>query len=136
MSFANLFTVSYWFSAPLLPSSTALWIMGIVWGLLVIGACFASYRTRNARDGITRGVWRRFAGWAWTMSILGWLLFFARYERIFIFNRRYWLLIWLIAAVWWLVFVMRHAKRRAPALSRQAEEEAFRERYLPKPKNG
>lgn len=136
MSLGNLLSFSYWFDAPLSPSNTALWIMGVVFGLVVVGAIFAWYRTQNAQDGITRGVWRRFARLAWTMGILGWLLFFARYERVLIFNRRYWLAVWLIATVWWFVMVMRHAKRRAPALSRQAEEEAFRERYLPKPKHG
>lgn len=136
MSFANLFSFSYWFAAPFSPSNVALLIMGITWGLFLVGAIFAWYRTRNARDGIMRGVWRRFARFAWTMGILGWLLFFARYERVLIFNRRYWLAVWFIATVGWLIMVLRHAKRRAPALSRQAEEEAFRDRYLPKPKNG
>ncbi len=136
MSFGNLFSSSYWFDAPPSPSNTALLIMGVIFGLVVVGAFFAWYRTKNARDGITRGVWRRFARLAWTMGILGWVLFFARYERVLIFNRRFWLAVWFIVAVWWFFTVMRHAQRRAPALSRQAEEEAFRERYLPKQKHG
>lgn len=135
MSFANLLTFSYWFQTPLSPTTRALWIMGIVCGLFMVFAVISSVRSRTARDGVSRGVWRRFAAWAWTMGILGWFLFFARYERIVIFNRRYWWVVWLIPTVWWFWVVWRHARERAPALSQAARETAFRERYLPKSKN-
>lgn len=135
MSFSNLLSYSYWFSNPLSPSPTALWIMGVVCGLLIVFAIIASVRRHTAQDGVNRGVWRRFAMWAWTMGILGWFLFFARFERVLIFDRRYWWIVWLIPTVVWFWFVLRHARERAPALSQAAKEAAYRERYLPQPKS-
>lgn len=134
MSFGNLLNYSYWFSAPLSPSSAALWIMGIVWGLFIAFAVVASVRRRSAPDGVSRGVWRRFAAWAWTMGIFGWFLFFARFERVLIFNQRYWWIVWLIPTAVWFWFVWRHARERAPALSVAAKDAAYRERYLPQSK--
>lgn len=134
MFLANLFTSSYWFQAPLSPTARALWIMGVVCGLFIVFAVVSSLRSRAARDGIARGVWRRFATWAWTMGILGWFLFFARFELVLIFNRRYWWIAWLIPTVLWFWLVWRHARERAPALSTAAKEAAYRERYLPQSK--
>lgn len=134
MSFSNLFKYSYWFVSPLSPSVKALWIMGIFFTLFIIFGVFALYRRAHAIDGVSRGVWRRFAGWAFTAGIFGYFFWFARYEQVLIFRDRYWLLIWLVITLVWLGFVVRHAKKRAPALNTKAREEAYRERYLPKPK--
>mgnify|MGYP001560295005 CR=1 FL=1 len=134
MSLGNILTASYWFQSPLSPTPRALWIMGVVWGLFIVFAVVASVRLRTARDGVARGVWRRFAAWAWTMGILGWLLFFSRFDRVLFFNRRYWWIVWLIPAVIWFLLVRRHARERAPALSAAARDAAYRERYLPKSK--
>ena len=132
--FGNLFKLSYWFSKPLTIRPEGLWTLGVIFGLVVIAAIVFTLMHRKAQDGVTRGVWRRFAYWAWTMSILGWLYFFARYEKMLIFQRRYWFALWFIGAAVWLYFVLRHARKRAPALNAKAKEQAFKERYLPKSK--
>jgi len=131
MSLSNIFKLSYWFGKPLSPSSTALWITGIIFGALIIFGIIAIWRYKVAETGIVRGVWRRFAQWAWTAGIVGWILWLARYERILIFRRRYWLAIWVIGGIVWLWFVLRHARKRVPALHAEARERNYRERYLP-----
>ena len=134
MSFGNLFDASYWFSAPFAPSIRALVIMAIVFGLFIIFGAVAWHRRVHSPDGITRGVWRRFAAWAWTSGVIGFVFYFLRYERIIFFQNRFWLLAWFVMALVWFIFVLRHARHRAPALNQQSKEEAYKERYLPKSK--
>lgn len=134
-SLGNFFDWGYWFGKPLTASSNALWAMGILFTAIFLFGLYSAKKRKEVDTGIQRGVWRRFAQWGITFGILGWVFWLARYETMLIFRRRYWMLLWFLAALWWLRKALRHAKHRAPALNAEAKQEAFRERYLPKRKN-
>lgn len=70
---------------------------------------------------------------AW-MSAFGLIMVLARHERAPLISARFWLLVWLILAVWWLYRIIRYQIKTVPEAKRRIEQKKQFIKYLPKKK--
>jgi len=112
----NIFTFSYWFS--LRPDFFVNWIAQIVLIffilLFVVSLFLKIYVTKYKVDKLLKKFWRKLSDLLLVMSLLGFLLYFFSYERIYIFSMRVWYLLWLGLFVWWAWNVYKYITIEIP----------------------
>ena len=131
MSFAHLFTMSYWFSQPFTAYGLVKWFWVLSFLFLILFGIVARIVRNSQNDKTLRELWRRVSNLGFTTGLLGLLWLFFRQERIPFFAWRFWLLIWLVLFVWWLCNLLIYSVKRLPVIR---EEKKYREeisKYLP-----
>jgi membrane associated rhomboid family serine protease len=68
------------------------------------------------------------------MGIMGLILVFFTHELVYFFGARFWYLVWLVVAVWWLIAIIRHLTVVVPGQSASFAEKARIEKWIPKGK--
>jgi len=66
------------------------------------------------------------------LGVIGLLITWTRYERVLVFSSRYWLLVWLAAAIIWLYPIMKYWIKIMPEAKKRSEEKKAFQKYLPK----
>lgn len=125
----NLLTPGYWFNLrpePLLPNAQKI-LLGILLGWLIFTVVTALWKRRS---GIYRGLWQSLYALSLTNLLIGLILWFFNYEAVPFFSARFWLGLWLIAALAWLIFVLRKLKVISRRRKKLVAEEALK-KYLP-----
>ncbi len=77
---------------------------------------------------------RKFYTYFFTLGSTGLILFFFRQERVYLFNLRFWLLLWFVVGLVWLFFIIRYLILDLPDEKRRMRELEVYRRYLPKKK--
>lgn len=72
-----------------------------------------------------------FLGW---MSGFGLIMVLARNERAPLISARFWLVVWLVIAAWWLCRIIRYQVKTVPEAKKQIEQKKQFMKYLPKKK--
>ena len=76
----------------------------------------------------------KLASWAWTMSLLGYVLLFFSVERVSFVSARLFYLFWAVIAIWWLVLIIRYAVTDIPRLVENQQKKDDSKKYLPQKK--
>ncbi|WKZ28926.1 MAG: hypothetical protein QY323_05380 [Patescibacteria group bacterium] len=131
-----LLSWSYWFSfqaRELMPSVKMALL--VLFGALVVLGFIAG---RLAKKKTSSMLWveggKRFASFGYWMGIMGLLLVFFTHELVYFFGARFWFLVWLVLAVWWLIAIARHLLVVVPGQSASFAEKARIEKWIPKGK--
>ena len=136
MDITKLFDLQYIFTvnpAPLQPLQRGIAIA--VFGLLIIIAIIAVIWSHKKQiDRVTKKVTLKSSTFAFTLGLIGWVLFFLRQARVYFFSRRFFFLFWLIATIIWLVYLLKYIFKKAPAQRQTLTERQEFEKYLPKKK--
>lgn len=72
-----------------------------------------------------------FFGW---LSFLGLFIVLARHERAPFISARFWLIIWIIIAIWWLYKIIKYQIKIVPEAQKQIEQKKQLQKYLFKKK--
>jgi len=130
MNFKNLFYLDYWLSQPAVAKGTALWLL--VGGFLLLIAVGLILRILVAyrQDKLDKIMLRRFGAFGMTMGLLGMMWMFFRQERIPFLAWRFWLLLWLLVAVWWLIRILEYIIKRVPVIRKEKISKEDKEKYL------
>ena len=131
MSFANLLSWSYWFYQPFIARDSAFYLLvGLFLLMIFFGILFKILRSFNF-DGLAKELLRRIGNWGVAMGLSGLLWLFFRQERTPFLAWRFWLLLWLATAVYWLVKLIIYGWRRLPAARAEKVKRELVEKYLP-----
>jgi hypothetical protein len=68
-----------------------------------------------------------------TVALIGFFLYFVSYEQITVVSARFWWLILFIVAAVWKVYIFLDFRKRYPIEKQALVERQAREKYLPKP---
>lgn len=131
MSIKNLFAIDYWFSQPFTARGLTLWLL--VGGFLLfiavglVSKILSQYRNEKPK----KLVLKKIGDMGIAMGFLGLVWMFFRQERIAFLAWRFWLLLWLAAAAFWIYSLAHYAIKRIPEIKAEEEKRASVEKYLP-----
>ncbi len=134
MSFKNLLHFSYWFSQPdpTMQGVRSFWIIFFA-AIIVLGILVFVVRMLKKENAL-RLVLGRFANACFTLGFLGLLWFAFRQENVSFLSWRFWMGLWVVAAVLWAGSILRYTIKRLPLIKAENKEREMREKYLPRPK--
>ncbi|HDQ22878.1 MAG TPA: hypothetical protein ENN28_02775 [Candidatus Uhrbacteria bacterium] len=93
-------------------------------------SCFLKKRFVSRRNFIKANFWRKFSTFCLTMAVSFTFIFFFRYEAIPFLGGRFWILIWLIAGIIWLGFLLKYYFINLPQELKKLEEKKKFSQYL------
>lgn len=102
--------------------------------ILIIGLIFKTISRRRKISRPDQLVWRRYYHLFAALGALGLLFAGLRYERVYFFAGRFWLIVWLVGFLLWLIFILKYQIKIVPQLKKQLEEKKLFNQYLPKKK--
>ncbi len=126
----HLLSSQYLFNKNLGPfTSNLAWVFvyGLV-GLIILAAILK--KLAQKRDRFTQKALSRFSILAWTMGLIGIVLWSFRQINVFYLSAPILLLVWLLVALVWLGFIVHYLFIRAPRRRREIEAEARKREYF------
>lgn len=136
MNLAQFLNPMYWFTIdPPIVTGLGGNILFATFALLfVFGVVARVVASNRTQDRYVQQLGERVGTMLVTMGILGVILFFISYERIQLFGARFWYPVWLGGFVFWIVMLVRFAKRDIPAMRAKAQSRSAVSKYLPRKK--
>lgn len=126
---SNVPAMSSWFIA-----AVSLGAISLLVGLLAPLVLYVA-KQRKAKWSVRyTGIISRFAGVARTIGFLELLVLFLRYEGIFPFTNRIWMVGIGLIGLGWLSIIVRQYRAFVPVLQKQDQLQDRYHKYLPKPK--
>lgn len=125
----NLFTLSFWFASGAIPLSAPFkWLLLAMTGVfLVITIILGVIKSKKSPY---RGLLISLYSFCLTNSIIGLLLSFFHWQEVVFFTARYWLLLWVLAMLLWLIFILTKIKQIPKAREELQQEKQFN-KYIP-----
>jgi len=136
MDITKIFDLNYIFltnPAPLHPLQRGIAIV-VFGGLIIVAIAFVFRAHRKDIDNVAKRVATKISTFAFTTGLIGLVLFLLRQTRVYFFSRRFFFLLWLVALIIWLVFLLKYIFKKAPEARQTLTERQEFEKYLPKKK--
>ena len=130
MSFTNLFRMDYWFGQPFSAHGVSFWIFAIFFLVLILGGIISRIICQYKKEKIDKVILKRFSTFGMTLGLFGIIWLFLRQEKVPFLAWRFWLMLWVIIAVWWLSKILEYIVRRVPQINQEKEERKKRDKYL------
>ena len=131
MSYRNLLKMDYWFSQPYIAHDFAFWVVLIFFlGLILAGIVLFFLKSYN-QDKANKVILSKLGNFGVSMGLLGLMWLFFRQQRVSFLAWRFWLLLWLLIAVWWATKILKYALKRLPQIKQEKEAKARLDKYLP-----
>jgi flagellar biosynthesis protein FliR len=73
----------------------------------------------------------KFSSFAWTMGVIGLILYSFRQINVFYLSAPIFVLIWLVIAIIWLISVLNFWLRVAPKRRKEINQNAEKKYYMP-----
>ncbi len=131
MNFKNLFKADYWFSQPHTAYDWAFWPVVLVFGGLILSGIVLYVIRSSKTEKTDQVVFGRFGNFGITMGLIGLLWLFFRQERVAFLAWRFWLLLWLLLAAWWIGKILEYIVKRLPIIKKERLEKERIRKYLP-----
>lgn len=135
LNFVKFFTPDRLFHLqPAIAISTVYFLL-IFFGILLVSAIFIKIAMKiNHRDCFHHTLLQKYFIMIATMSSLGFILTWFRYERAYFLSARFWLFVWFIGIIYWLVIILRYQFKVMPAARKKLQKTKEFNKYLPKKK--
>jgi len=119
---------------PAIALSTIYFLL-VAFGILVIASIVVKFLKKNGNgDNFLKNLYEKYFSVFLTMGIIGLVLTWFRYERVYVFSARFWLLLWFIGLVSWLTIIFRYQFKTIPQLREKKQKTREFNKYLPKKK--
>lgn len=132
----NFFDPSYWFT--LHPAEVGGLSGNIIFGifvlLFVLGIIARIVASNKTKDRYVQNFGMRTGSMLITMGIIGIVLYFFSYERVYLLGARFWYVLWLIGLIVWAVFLFRFASKTVPEMRKRDSVRAQYRKYFPRRK--
>ncbi len=132
MSFTNLFRIDYWFNQPFSAHGVTFWVFVFLFLALILGGIISRIICQYKKEKIDKFILRRFSTFGMTLGLFGIIWLFLRQEKVPFLAWRFWLLLWLVIAIWWLAKILEYIVRRVPQIRQEQKERKKRDKYLTK----
>ncbi len=130
MSIQNIFIINYWLSQPLPAYGfTLLLLVGGFLFFIIVGLVLRIV-IQTKKDKSIRVALKRLSNFCMVMGLLGLMWMFFRQQNVFFLSWRFWLLILIGIAAWWLVRILEYVIRRVPVIKQEQAEREIKARYL------
>ncbi len=133
MDLSKLTNFHYLFSP--YPEMGFSWLMRIILLLIFVSSivlAVISSRQNKRALGPIKKVWKKWQIWGWTVGIIGLLFILFREVNAIYLSSRGWLLIWLLVAFIWAIFIIVYWKRKVPAKEKLIKAQEEFNKWLPK----
>lgn len=131
MNVMNLFHLDYWFTQPFVAYGSTLWILVGGFLLLIVVGLILQVLVKSNQDKINKIILRRFSAFGMLMGLWGMAWMFFRQEKVTFLAWRFWLLLWLLVAVYWLTRILEYVVKRAPVIRQERQARERKAKYLP-----
>ncbi len=115
-----------------LSNTTRVFLYGFC--LLAITVAVLAQRQLAKNPGIKKTLFKKIMVSGWTISIIGLLFLFFRESLALYLGARLWLLLWLLASIIWIIYLLIYYFRTMPRLQKQHEDNKEFNKWLPKAK--
>jgi len=127
--FIKFFTPSYLFDLrPYIYPQTAIYLAAFFATLIVIALAIKIILAKNQEKFMAK-LGNKYFFLLLTMGALGLALVWLRYEYVQILAARFWLVIWLIAFIWWLAAILKYQVKTWPKARQQSETRKLSQKY-------
>lgn len=131
----NFLTPSRLFSLKPAIDITTVYFLGAIFGAFVVAAIVIKLISKIKKNsGLSAKLANKYFSVFLTMGLIGWLLVWFRFERVYVLSARFMLLLWLISLVVWLFFIFKFQFRIMPKIISQSQKQKEFNKYLPKKK--
>ncbi len=125
----NLLSFNYWFAlSPLSFIRSAQF--AIISFLIVLFLAYLFFAFYRKRKGFYKLLYLKLHDFFLTNLLLGLLLFFFEYQRVYFFSARFWWLIWLVFMLIWGFNIFKNFKKTLKNREEKIKEKEFK-KYLP-----
>jgi len=125
----NLLSFNYWFNlSPLSFIRPAQFV--IISFLIVLFLAYLFFAFYKKRKGYYKLLCLKLHDFFLTNLLLGLLLFFFEYQRVYFFSARFWWLIWLVFMLIWGFSIFKNFKKTIKNREGKIKEKEFK-KYLP-----
>ncbi|MFH1789684.1 MAG: hypothetical protein ABH832_01300 [bacterium] len=131
MSISNLFYINYWFGQPREARGIVLVVYISVFLLLIILGIGARVFVAYKNDRVVKQILRRFSAFGMTMGMIGMMWMFFRQQKIVFLAWRFWVLLWILLAIFWMIRILKYVIKRVPEIRKEQIHEEKRRKYLP-----
>ena len=100
--------------------------------MAIVGVALKIWQKTKKLEKYHEKLLQKYFSFLMIMSVWGFLITWLRYERVHILSARFWLVIWLAAAGWWLYTIIKYQLKVVPQAQKQAENRKMFQKYLPK----
>lgn len=126
---SSLLTLAFWFN--LRPGNMGTTprnvFIGFIVTLIVLAILLFIVKRKK---GLYRQFYSKLYDFCVSNAFIGILLLFFNYEIVPFFSAHFWFLLWLLAGIWWLLFILKDLKRIATRKKQQSEVDEIK-KYLP-----
>lgn len=130
----NLLDIKYWFNLtpePFLPGIVN--VLYIFFAVLIIAGFAANIVVKKNKKNVPlRNTWNKFYLFFTSMGFLGLVVIFFRAQRISFLGAPFWMLVWLLGAIIWFIFILRYIKVKVPKIKEDIELRREMDKYMPK----
>jgi hypothetical protein len=132
---AKFFNPAYLFDLhPYTYPSTINLMIGFFGLMLVAGVAIKLYRRFKSETKTEKKLLDKYTSFLISLGLIGLAMTWFRYERINLLAGRFWLIIWLAVAGFWLYRILNYQLKVIPKIKKDAENRQLLQKYLPKKK--
>lgn len=131
---SNFFKFSFWFDVyPLTFTTAILWgLLGLCLAAVIISIIVRYYKSKKLTLSRLAGkALSKFCNWLLSFGLVGLLLTFFKQQRAPYLGMRVWLLLWAVAWLIWLAFIIKYVLITIPKIKKETEKKQEFEKYLP-----
>ena len=108
-----------------------MWFIVILILVLVLVGLVSKIVRLYQQDKWYKEILRRVGSAGTTMGFLGLIWLFFRQERVAFLAWRFWLLLWLVGAIYWGIKIIMYVIKRVPVIKQEESKKALLNKYLP-----
>lgn len=133
-SMSNFLKSSFWFDRPVLPfNANILWLIFIICLLAIAAGIVSTYlrRKKLKNNKLALKTWKKLGQWLYSFGVVGLILIFFKQQMTPYLGMRFWFVLWLLAWLIWLIFIVKYIVIEIPIIKREQIKKQELEKYLP-----
>lgn len=119
---------------PAISLTTVYFLLEVFGVLFLLAILIKIIQITSKQDSFFKNLLQKYFVMLSTMSVIGFILVWFRYERAYFLSARFWLLVWFIGLVIWLYFILKYQIKTIPQARQQLQKTKEFNKYLPKKK--
>lgn len=130
----TLFSLDFWFNLqPIGLTPLFSKIIFVIFTAFIVFGAVANIVARNRKDDhLLVQAYRRIAQMLYVMGWVGFFIWFASYETLYLFGARFWYLIWVVGLIVWMWRIFVYITKVIPELRVDLQHRADVNKYLPR----
>ena len=135
LDLTNFFKLERFFSLqPSIALNTVYFLLAIFGAVIIAGIFFKVIQKIGRGDSFSKKLWQKYHLMFLTLGVIGVILTWFRYERVYVLSARFWLLVWLLGLVFWLALILKYQIKNIPPAREKSQRTNDFNKYLPKKK--